>query len=327
MIPNRLIPNAPLRAIVALLFLAVLAACGKSGPKTNADGTKSVKLALNWVPEPEFGGFYSARETGAYRNEKLTVEIQGGGAGVPVLQMVASGKADFGIVGGDEVITARDKGVDIVVLFATYQTSPQGIMVHEERGAATLKDVLASGQIGMEPGLPYAQFLKKKYGEFGAKVVPYDGGVAHFVADKEYAQQCYITSEPLAARKQGAKPKVFLVADEGYNPYVGVVITSKSFAKDNPEIVKGFVRATRVGWRDYLADPSAANAAMAAINTSMDIATFKAASEAQKILVTGGDDKNLGVMTKDRWETLATQLHDIGVVSKKVDIDFLYEVD
>src|SRR5690242_7995775 len=92
-------------------------------------GTKLV-LALNWVPEPEFGGFYAARETGAYRRQGFDVDIRGGGAGVPVVQMVATGRADFGTVGADELVTARARGADVVAVFATFQTSPQGIMVH-----------------------------------------------------------------------------------------------------------------------------------------------------------------------------------------------------
>ncbi len=315
-----------------LLLLAVLSwlviGCSKSAPAASADGTKKVKLALNWVPEPEFGGFYEAKESGAFAAEKLDVEIQGGGAGVPVVQMVATGQAEFGIAGADEILTARAKGADVVPLFATYQTSPQGIMAHASRGAKGIGDLLKDGQLAMEPGLPYAGFLKKKYGEIGAKIVPYDGGVAHFLADKDFAQQCYVTSEPLAAKKKGGDPQVFLVADEGFNPYVGVVITSRAVARAEPDLVKRFVRATRAGWKAYLADPSRANAVMVKLNASMDAETFSAAAAAQKPLIEGGDAaKGVGVMTKERWATLAKQLTELGVLSKEPAIDFLVPVD
>lgn len=80
------------RRIVAALALSLVfgsgcakkaapAAAGSAGPKQPAP----VKLALDWVPEPEFGGFYAGREAGSYARHGLTVEIQGGGAGVPVL--------------------------------------------------------------------------------------------------------------------------------------------------------------------------------------------------------------------------------------------------
>jgi NitT/TauT family transport system substrate-binding protein len=39
------------------------------------------------------------------------------------------------------------------------------------------------------------------------------------LVDTNFAQQWFATSEPLAARTQGADPAVFLLADEGFNPY------------------------------------------------------------------------------------------------------------
>ncbi|WNG36827.1 ABC transporter substrate-binding protein [Archangium violaceum] len=294
-----------------------------SGAQAQAAQTAQVKLALNWVPEPEFGGFYAARETGAFKRHGMEVNILGGGAGVPVMQMVASGQVEFGIVAADDVLTARMRGVDVIPLFAVYQTSPHGIMVHASRGAKGIKDVLASGTIALEPGLPYAAYLKKKYGFDKVKVVPYDGGVARFVADKEFAQQCFITSEPIAARKQGADPTVFLVADEGFNPYQAVVITRRELWKEQPERVKSFVAAVREGWSNYLENPEPANTVMAKLNTTMDAETFAAAAQAQKPLIETEETRarGLGTMSRERWETLGRQLVELGLIEKAPPVD------
>ncbi len=320
------------RTLLSLAFASVfVVGCPKKEEaSSNAGGKQKVKLALNWVPEPEFGGFYAARDTGAYAKQNLDVEILGGGAGVPVVQMVATGQADFGIAGGDEVVTARARGVDIVALYSIYQTSPQGIMAHSSRGAKAIKDLLGSGTLAMEPGLPYAAYLKKKYGFDGVQIVPYDGGVARFVSDTNYAQQCFITSEPIAAKKKGAQPTVFLVADEGFNPYVGVIITRRELVEKNKAFVKSFIQASREGWRSYLDNPATANATMAKLNTSMDAETFAAAADAQKPLIETAETKTkgLGMMTKERWETLANQLVDLKIIDKAPNVaDFLVALD
>ncbi len=317
-------------ATLATSLLALGCSRDKSGGEPAAGGKRKVKLVLNWVPEPEFGGFYAARDNGAYDKQNLEVEIMGGGAGVPVLQMVAAGQADFGIAGGDEVLTARARGVDIVALFTIYQTSPQGIMAHGSRGAKSIKDLLGSGTLAMEPGLPYAAYLKHKHGFSGVQIVPYDGGVARFVNDKEFAQQCFITSEPIAARKKGADPKVFLVADEGFNPYVGVIVTRRELVEKNKALVTAFIKASREGWRSYLDDPKPANATMGKLNATMDAETFAAAAEAQKTLIETADTKTrgLGTMTKERWETLANQLVELKIIDKAPAVgDFLVSVD
>ena len=311
-----------LRTLTTLLVAAAAllgSACNKSS--TSTAGTKTdtqvkVKLQLNWVPEPEFGGFYAARESGAYAKNGLDVAIMGGGAGVPVLQMVAGGQTDFGVAGADEIIMARLRGADVVPLFAVYQTSPQCLMAHASRNAQGIGDLLSSGTVALEPGLPYATYLKKKFGFDKATIVPYDGGVARFLADKEFAQQCFVTSEPVAAAQKGGDPKVFLVADEGYNPYLVVVITRRQLLREQPEQVKAFVRATRDGWKSYLEDPAAANAVMGKLNTSMSAETFAAAAAKQKPLIENAETtkKGLGSMMRTRWEKLGQQLVELGIV-------------
>lgn len=306
--------------------------CNKSDPAPGAaPAPTQLKLALNWVPEPEFGGFYAAREIGAFAKEGLEVEIQGGGAGVPVVQMVATGQAQVGIAGADEVLIARARGADLVALFAIYQTSPQGIMAHASRGAASIGDLLKSGTVAIEPGLSYAKWLKQKFGEPTAKIVPYDGGVARFVNDKDFAQQCYVTSEPIAAKRKGADPKVFLVAETGFNPYIGVVVASRTGWEKNKAPLSAFVRASRAGWDAYLADPKAANAVMGKLNSAMDAETFAAAAQAQMPLIRTAEmetaGQRVGVMTKKRWEELAAQLVQIGVLDKAPAVDFVVDVD
>ena len=62
-----------------------------------------------------------------------------------------------------------------------------------------------------------------------------------------FGQQCYVTSEPIAAKKQGSDPQVFLIADAGFNPYATVVITRRELVNDKPEMVSAFVAATAKG--------------------------------------------------------------------------------
>lgn len=320
-------------AVVAVVALAALVGCSKKkgaeaagGAAPSAGAPAKVKLALNWVPEPEFGGFYAARETGAFREAGLDVDILGGGPGVPVVQMVAAGQADFGIAGADDVVIARARGADVVAVFATFQSSPQGIMVHASRGLKSLAEVFESGTLAMEPGHPYAKWLQKRYGGGAAKIVPYDNGVARFLADPSYAQQCFVTAEPIAARQKGGDPRVFLVAESGYDPYTATVIVRGETLKEKPALVRAFVQATTAGWSSYLADPKPANAVMAKLNPSMDAATFAAAAEAQKPLVETAETRasGLGTMKRERWATLAAQLVELGVVASAPPVESLY---
>jgi NitT/TauT family transport system substrate-binding protein len=311
------VARAGIRAVLfVLLVLGVLLGCsgGKSGEGRH-------KLVLPWVPEPEFGGFYAAQETGAYKRAGLDVEIVPGGPGVPVLQLVSSGQADFGITGGDELVRARSLGVDVIPLFAVYQKFPIGIMAHASRGAKRIADLLESGTLAVEPGNPYVTFLKKKYSFDKVKVIPYDGGVGRFVVEKDHAQQCFVTSEPLVAKSKGADPQVFMVADEGYSPYGNVLFTRGSLWKDHPETVRAMLKAVREGWKVYLDDPGQANAVMAKLNSAMSLDTFRDVAAAQRPLIEDPSARRVGAMTRERWEQLAVQLKDIGLIEKIPPVD------
>ncbi len=275
--------------------LGFLASCGKSS---------KIRLALNWKPEPEFGGYYAAD----YRKHGLNVEILPGGAGTPTVQMIGAGSAEFGIVGGDELLIARSRGNDVVALFATYQNNPLGIMAHASRDS--LADVMKGGTLALQSGLPYARFLQKKYGFDKVKIVPSTGGdITAFLNNPNFAQQCFITSEPLTARRKSADLKVFPISDAGYNPYAEVMATSGDMLRRQPDTVKAMVAAVREGWRTYLDNPKPGNERMRELNPTMELATFAEGAEAQKPLI---DTDVLGKMTKERWETLAQQLKELG---------------
>jgi NitT/TauT family transport system substrate-binding protein len=192
-------------------------------------------------------------------------------------------------------------------------------MVHASRGFHSIEDVFTHpGTLAMEVQLPYGKFLQQKYGFEKVKRVPYSGGIANFLADRNFSQQCFIFSEPLTAKKAGADPQTFLIADAGYNPYTGVIITRGETERNNADLAKRMFQSLQDGWRSYLDDPKPANDVMGKLNRTMDAATFAAAAEAQKNLIETDESKKtgLGAMTRERWETLVKQLTDLKVVDQ-----------
>lgn len=308
--------------VMAMIVACALLACGSEQkqdavPAANgAPAVRKLRLALNWKPEPEFGGLYEAERAGLFAKRNLAVEITGG-PGAPVVQMVQAGKVELGIAAADEVVIARDRGSDVVAIFATYQTSPQGIMAHASRGAASLGALLESGgTLAVEPGLPYVKWFEKRFDLSKTKVVPYGYSVAPFLGDPMMATQVFVTAEPIAARRQGADPKVFLIAESGFDPYAAVVIAKGAWLRANPELAADFVGALRDGWRAYLDDPGPANALMGGLNEEMDAETFRLGAEAQKPLIETDFTKQhgLGAMSLERWTELAGQLGTLGLL-------------
>lgn len=307
------------RGFAVLIVAVALAGCKKESTPGTAT-TPPIQLQLNWHPEPQFGGFYAAAEGGAFKKHGLTVEVVPGGAGTPTVQMVGNGKVDFAVVSADELLIARERGNKVVALFAAYQTCPQGVMTHAGRGFKEIGDVFrGDGTLAMQKGLPYAEFLRRKYGFGKLDIVPSPGGdLTLFLKDPRYSMQCFVTSEPLAAARAKSDPQTFLVADAGYNPYTTVVVTREDYLKAHPNTARAMAAACREGWEAYLADPAATNAVMGKLNPSMDADTFAAGAKAQESLIRTAEAtaRGLGSMTRERWQALGQQLADLGVITK-----------
>ena len=65
---------------------------------------------------------------------------------------------------------------------------------------------------------------------------PYTFNPQPFLADKRSAMQGYVTSEPFAIEKQaGFKPKVFLLADYGFDAYSTLIETRRDLVAKRPD--------------------------------------------------------------------------------------------
>src|SRR5687768_13559215 len=113
------------QSLVGLCLVALACVISCSREESGSGSSGPIKLQLNWKAEPQFGGFYAAKEIGAYAKEGLDVTVEQGGASAPTVDMLGAGTVQFAIVSGDEIVRARANGNKLVALFAAYQTNPQ----------------------------------------------------------------------------------------------------------------------------------------------------------------------------------------------------------
>ncbi len=297
-------------------FFVTTAGCDQ---KPTTPGTTAATIQLNWKAEPQFGGFYAAAGTFDSPAGTIDLSVAQGGPGIATIDMIAAGTVPFGIVSGDELVIARARGKDVVALLAIYQTNPQGIMAPAARGLKKIDDVFAApGTLAMERGLPYSQYLENKFGFGKLKIVPSPfGDLTQFRTQPDYAMQCFVTSEPLSARKAGLEATSFLIADAGWNPYTTVLATKGAYLTGNRSTVEAVVARVRSGWEQYLADPSPTNLKMQAINPTMDIATFAQSAEIQKPLIVPEATTPVGSMTEQRWQVTIDQLAELKVIESR----------
>ena len=224
--------------------------------------------------------------------------------------------------GGDlSVPTPRGSGQPLVAVAATMQRDPQGIMVRDDSPIHSFAD-LNGHTVSIKPGYTWFAFLVKRYHLNDIHEIPATMSVANFVADPQYIQQAFATSEPFFARQAGIETRVLLISEAGYNPY-RVMFTTRDFLRQHPETVDAFVRASLKGWRDYLNDPTVAHAMIAKLNHALNPEWMQFSWQALRDgrFVTGDDPSGaqLGQMTSERWTTMYKQLYDLKVIDKAFD--------
>lgn len=301
------------------ILTLILAAVALLSPAHAQDAKKKDKITvvLNWFPEAEHGGYYAALVHKYYEEAGLDVEILPGGVDVQVLPMVAMNRVTFGIENADQLLLARASGAPVVAVAAPIQVSPRCLLVHEASGIKSFED-LKDMTLAMSPRAAFSDWLRKKYPLKGVKFVPYPGNVSQFVVDPNYGCQGYNISEPFVARSKGAKPRVMMVADTGYNPYTSMIVASEKTLKDKPDIVARFVAASMKGWEKYLAEPAETHAFINRLNPEMGMDILDFGAKELQSMCSNEDTKSLGTgaMTPARWTTLVSQLEEIEAIKK-----------
>lgn len=314
---GRLLPSPFSRVIVVLAGLAAVGC----NPSSRGAGLTSITLQADWYPQPEHGGFYTALVKGYYQDAGLDVSIRPGGPYVAAAQPVAVGSAQFGLSSSDNILEAIADGQPLVAVAATMQHDPQGIMVRKDSPIHSFAD-LNGHTVAVKTGATWFEYIERRYQLTDVHEIPATMNVANFVADPQYIQQAFATSEPFFAQQAGIQTRVLLTTDAGYSPY-RVMFTTRDFLQQHPDVVNRFVQASLKGWREYLNDPAAAHAAIAKLNPALNPEwmefTWKALRDGHFV---AGDDPSgaqLGRMAPDRWTTMYNQLLDLKVIDKKFD--------
>jgi len=306
-------------AAILLGFAAALA-------PAQAQQLDKVRFGTNWVAEAEHGGFYQALADGTYRKYGLDVTIVPGGPNVNNRILLPVGKIDFFMSANSlQSFDAVANNIPTVAVAASFQKDPQVLIAHPgtvDKFEDLKKLTLFVSKEGMAS---YFQWLKADFGFDEAKVKPYTFNPQPFLADKHSAMQGYVTSEPFAIESQAHfKPKVFLIADHGFNSYSTLIETRRDLVEKKPGLVQRFVDASAIGWYHYIyGDPSAGNALIKKQNPEMTDAllAYSIAKMKEYGIVDSGDALTLGIgaMTAARMKSFFDKMVRVGVVKRTID--------
>ncbi|MFM7519673.1 MAG: ABC transporter substrate-binding protein [Planctomycetota bacterium] len=233
-------PLATRAVLVGCLLVA--AGCSRPTPPAAALPGEPVVLQLNWFPEAEHGGFYTADIERHYAAEGLAVEVRPGGRAIRVAGELASGRVQFAVANAEDVVIFRSQGADVVTVMTACQHHPRCILTRADSGVRAFGDLGAKEMtLQVQQGHAFVEYMRSKGVLAGVKEVPFTGGVALTVGDPSFAQQGYVYSEPLLARQQGVAITTLMVSDLGFDPYSSVLVTTGTLVRERPDLVRRMV--------------------------------------------------------------------------------------
>jgi NitT/TauT family transport system substrate-binding protein len=314
----------------SLLAIGVAMTClglGLSSVVQAAELTKA-SLRLKWLPQTQFAGFYVAQAKGYYRDEGIDLTINPGGPNLLTENLVASGTDTFGLSGGtDSVFAARAKKLPIICIGVAHQLTPFVFVSKKDGPVKTLEDFRGRNVTTWFTGSNYVllgMLADKNIAQKDVKIQPQQVSVTPFVdGDVDVVTATWYNELDTLKTRMGAENlRLFVAEDYGITFPRDTLITSEKVAKENPELVKAFLRATLRGWKDAIKDPKNAVDTVMAVAPTLERPHQEAMLTEAVRLMEAGSAKENGLLTIDA--TAVQKAHDFllkyNVIPEAVDL-------
>ncbi len=333
-----------MRALVPILLALLLAGCGTAPAATPTSTSPSAtasdlpaapaRIGLSYIPNVQFAPFYVAEEDGLFDPAAggVAATLRHHGAQEGLFTAIAAGQEDFVLAGGDEMLQARETGIDLVSVATYYRQYPVVVIAKEDGPIAALDD-LKGHRIGV-PG---------RYGSswFGLLVALRTAGLTEDdveVVEIGYTQQAALTTDKVDAVigfsnndlvqfQLAGVPVRSLPVGGGTPPLVGAsLITTRSYLDANPEVVRRVAEAMVTGINTVASD-STGDRALAATAKQVPGLTGDALEAARltlkaTVLVMTDDQLHTdGRLDPTTWRAMGEFMAEAGLLDQVPDVD------
>jgi len=215
---------------------------------------EKVSLRFSWKVGSEHVPFIVAKEKGFYREEGLEVTLKEGmGLGsTGVLKLMGAKEETFGIAQTNSTVKAVIRGLPVFQVMTVNSVGLNGILLRPDSGIKTPKDLIGKTIAGSGSGVSdiFEAFLdinkipvdQVKYVAAGA------ARLEAMIAGKAHGSLGNAFNDTVEVKKMGMKDvNVLLFRDWGVPESGNGVVVHTDTLKQNPEMIRKFVRASLKG--------------------------------------------------------------------------------
>ena len=245
--------------VLSLALAASLAFAGQ------ASAQEKFTFALNWFPVGDHAAYWVALEKGYYKAKGLDVTLENSKGSGDVIAKLDTGRADAGVADSAVVIAASTRGATVKSVGMIWDNTALNFFSLKSNPITKPKD-LEGKNLGAPPGDSQRQMFPGF-----AKITGIDANKVTWVNIEPAAKVAALAEKRLDAvgdavtglplyEKASGKGNIatMMWADFGFDLYSLSIAASAKTMKERPKVLKDFLEASYMGWRDVKADQKAA---------------------------------------------------------------------
>jgi NitT/TauT family transport system substrate-binding protein len=222
-------------------------------------------FALNWFAVGDHAAYWVALDKGYFTQVGLDVTLETSKGSGDAIAKVDTGRADAGLADSAVVIAALARDAQIKIVGMVFDRTPLNVFSRTESAIRKPKD-LEGKTIAAPPGDSQRQiwpaFVKANGIDASAVTwvnVEPAAKIAALVEKRVDAVADYTTGLPYYEKPLGAGSVAMMPwADFGLDMYSMSIIASARTMVDKPNLLRDFLQAAYMGWRDVMANPQEA---------------------------------------------------------------------
>ena len=245
--------------------------------------TKNVKIMMDWIIQGTHAPFFVAQDKGYFKADGVTVDtIDAGKGATNVAVVVAGGVYQFGWVDLPSMIrfNAANPASPLLAVHVSFDESPLAVITRKAAGIRKPSD-LDGKKIAGGPGTAVhdtISILLKAANAENVKinwvaVQPQLFGPMLKRGEVDGTGGFTNSNIPAALELGFTLDDLFVIkySDFGADMYGLALVTTKKFADENPQTVRGVVKALNQGTKDTIASPEKALAVLKASDRMMKL--------------------------------------------------------
>jgi NitT/TauT family transport system substrate-binding protein len=308
-----------LGAIALCLVQAPLAAFAQAAAKPMT----KVSFRLDWKPGGQHAPFYLGKARGFFAAEGLDLNIISGSGSSDSVKQLGAGTVEFAMVDGLVLVQAAEQGVPVKAVGAYYQRTPIVMISPKAKPVTDPKQLTTGLKVGSKRASATYQGLTallavNKIDLKKVNLVDIGFGVQPLLVGQVDALMGFTMNEAIEAETSGMPVVEMPIADHGVAAYGLMIAANEKFLNDKPDLVRGFLRATRRAVEASAADSAAAVQALAAATSETDAAreTKVLAKTKPFWFVKANDMASFGTQSQQGWQQTVETAQRVGLVEK-----------